>query len=71
MGADTAGKQEHEVATLRDSLVVVDDWSQAKGLGECQHAAAAGLYSDEQHPYTIGEVIAGRPAPPKIATSAS
>jgi ornithine cyclodeaminase/alanine dehydrogenase-like protein (mu-crystallin family) len=25
MGADTAGTQEHEIATLRDSLVVVDD----------------------------------------------
>jgi alanine dehydrogenase len=59
MGADTAGKQEHEVATLRDSLVVVDDWHQARRLGECQHAVAAGLYSDEQHPITIGEVIAG------------
>jgi alanine dehydrogenase len=59
MGADTAGKQEHEVATLRDSLVVVDDWHQARRLGECQHAVAAGLYSDQQHPITIGEVIAG------------
>jgi alanine dehydrogenase len=59
MGADTGGKQEHEVATLRESLVVVDDWQQARRLGECQHAAAAGLYSDEHHPVTIGEVIAG------------
>ena len=71
MGADTAGKQEHEVATLRDSLVVVDDCGQARRLGECQHAAAAGLYSDEEHPYTIGEVIAGRLEPPKIAMLAS
>jgi ornithine cyclodeaminase len=59
MGADTAGKQEHEIATLRDSLVVVDDWVQASRLGECQHAVAAGLFTDQQHPRSIGEVIAG------------
>ncbi len=62
MGADTAGKQEHETATLRDSLVVVDDWVQASQLGECQHAVKAGLYSDQEHPPSIGEVIAGKAA---------
>ena len=60
MGADTAGKQEHEIATLRDSLVLVDDWAQASRLGECQHAVAAGLFTDHQHPRSIGEVIGGR-----------
>src|SRR6266851_1788442 len=60
MGADTAGKQEHEIATLRDSLVVVDDWAQASRLGECQHAVRAGIFSDEDHPSSIGEVIAGQ-----------
>jgi alanine dehydrogenase len=59
MGSDTAGKQEHEIATLRDSLVIVDDWVQASRLGECQHAVAAGLFTDQQHPRSIGEVIAG------------
>jgi alanine dehydrogenase len=59
MGADTAGKQEHEIGTLRDSLVIVDDWTQASRLGECQHAVAAGLFTDEQRPRSIGEVIAG------------
>jgi len=59
MGADTAGKQEHEIATLRDSLVIVDDWAQASRLGECQHAVAAGLFTDERHPQSIGELIAG------------
>ena len=59
MGADTAGKQEHEIATLRDSLVIVDDWAQASRLGECQHAVAAGLFTEQQHPRSIGEVIAG------------
>ena len=59
MGADTAGKQEHEIATLRDSLVVVDDWTQASRLGECQHAVAVGLFTEQQHPRSIGEVIAG------------
>jgi ornithine cyclodeaminase/alanine dehydrogenase-like protein (mu-crystallin family) len=59
MGADTAGKQEHEIATLRDSLVVVDDWTQASRLGECQHAVAVGLFTEQQHPRSIGDVIAG------------
>jgi len=59
MGADTAGKQEHEIATLRDSLVIVDDWTQASRLGECQHAVGAGLFTEQQHPRSIGEVIAG------------
>jgi ornithine cyclodeaminase/alanine dehydrogenase-like protein (mu-crystallin family) len=59
MGADTAGKQEHEIATLRDSLVVVDDWAQASRLGECQHAVGAGLFTDQHHPRSMGEVIAG------------
>jgi len=62
MGADTAGKQEHDVATLRDSLVVVDDWPQASQLGECQHAIRAGLFSDADHPSSMGEVISGRAA---------
>lgn len=58
MGADTRGKQEHDVATLRDARVVVDDWRQARELGECQHGVAAGLFGDAP-PATIGEVIAG------------
>ncbi|HEY8870462.1 MAG TPA: hypothetical protein VIM30_13880 [Candidatus Limnocylindrales bacterium] len=58
MGADTRGKQEHEVATLPAARVIVDDWPQARSLGECQHAVAAGLFADRP-PATIGEVIAG------------
>jgi len=62
MGADTAGKQEHEVATLRSALVVVDDWAQASVLGECQHAAHAGIFTADDHPHSIGEIIAGTAA---------
>ncbi len=62
MGADTAGKQEHDAATLRDALVVVDDWAQASRLGECQHAVRAGLFSDADHPHSMGEVISGTAA---------
>ena len=62
MGADTAGKQEHDVATLRDALVIVDDWAQASRLGECQHATRAGLFSDTDHPHSMGEVISGTAA---------
>jgi ornithine cyclodeaminase len=58
MGADTRGKQEHEVETLRDARVVVDDWRQARQLGECQHGVAAGLFG-ESEPVSIGSVIAG------------
>ena len=58
MGADTRGKQEHEIETLRDARVVVDDWRQARELGECQHGVAAGLVGDAA-PATIGDVIAG------------
>jgi ornithine cyclodeaminase len=58
MGADTRGKQEHEVETLRDARVVVDDWRQARQLGECQHAVAAGLFADVE-PASIGAIIAG------------
>jgi ornithine cyclodeaminase len=60
MGADTAGKREHEVATLRDCLVVVDDWAQARQLGECQHGLAEGIYSEQNHPSSIGQVIDGQ-----------
>jgi ornithine cyclodeaminase len=59
MGADTKGKQEHEVATLQAARVVVDDWRQASELGECQHAVAAGVFEGRQ-PDSIGDVIAGR-----------
>jgi len=68
MGSDTAGKQEHQIDTLRDSLVIVDDWPQASRLGECQHAVAAGLFTDEQHPHSIGDIIAGK-APGRTSTS--
>jgi alanine dehydrogenase len=59
MGADTKGKQEHDVATLADAHVVVDDWRQASELGECQHAVAAGVFGGRRAD-AIGDVIAGR-----------
>jgi alanine dehydrogenase len=31
-------------------------------LGECQHAVRAGLFSDADRPYSIGEVISGKAA---------
>jgi alanine dehydrogenase len=59
MGADSRGKQEHEIATLRDSRVIVDDWPQAREFGECQHGVAAGLFADGP-PATLGAVIEGK-----------
>lgn len=37
----------------------MDDWAQASRLGECQYAVRAGLFSDQDHPSSTGEVIAG------------
>jgi ornithine cyclodeaminase len=46
MGADTAGKQELDLALVLGAAVWVDDWAQASTIGECQHAARNGLPED-------------------------
>jgi ornithine cyclodeaminase len=43
MGADTAGKNELDVALVLAASVWVDDWAQASTIGESQHAARQGL----------------------------
>lgn len=58
IGTDTVGKQELEVATLARSTIVVDDWAQARVIGECQHVTnleegSAGA------PVSMGAVIRG------------
>jgi len=39
---------------------VVDDFSQARTLGETQHAIDQGLISEERRPAELGELIVGR-----------
>jgi ornithine cyclodeaminase len=58
MGADTKGKQELDPTLIANATVFVDEISQAIGIGECQHAFAAGLIS-ERSLRNIGDVIAG------------
>lgn len=58
-GADTAGKQELDPELLRDALVVVDDWEQARTIGECQHAHRLGFLPREAVHGELGAVLAG------------
>lgn len=58
MGADTRGKQELEAALVGRARVFGDEAEQAVSIGECQHAAAAGLLRSEDI-CTLGRVIAG------------
>lgn len=58
-GADTAGKQELDPTLLRDALVVVDDWEQARSIGECQHAHRLGFLPREAVHGSLGAICAG------------
>jgi ornithine cyclodeaminase len=60
IGADTRGKQELDTAILRRATLVVDDFSQARTLGETQHAVDAGWLSDANRPPELGELLVGR-----------
>jgi ornithine cyclodeaminase/alanine dehydrogenase-like protein (mu-crystallin family) len=59
MGADTRGKQELDPELVAAASVFVDEAGQAISIGECQHAYAAGLLSEEAIKGSIGAVIAG------------
>lgn len=58
MGADTVGKQELETALVAQASLYGDVAEQAVALGECQHAAAAGLI-DASAIVTLGAVLSG------------
>lgn len=47
MGTDTRGKQEVEAALVARTSVFTDEVAQAVGIGECQHAVAAGLLAPD------------------------
>ncbi len=58
MGTDTVGKQEVEPALLGRASVFTDEVAQSVGLGEAQHAVAAGLL-DATAITPLGEVLTG------------
>ena len=58
MGTDTKGKQEVEAALLARATVFADELAQSIGIGEAQHAVAAGLI-DAADIVQIGAVING------------
>ena len=60
MGADTAGKQELDIALVGRARVYVDDWTQAASIGECQGAAREGLLDEARLAGTLGDLLAGR-----------
>ena len=59
MGADTRGKQEIDPSLVQLATTFVDDWTQAKTIGECQHLAAAGRLDEAGIAGTIGMLAAG------------
>ncbi|MSP12466.1 MAG: ornithine cyclodeaminase family protein [Chloroflexi bacterium] len=59
MGSDTKGKQELETAVLGGAKIVVDNLSQARELGECQHGFANGSLSENNIYAELGEITAG------------
>jgi len=59
MGADTAGKQELEIAIMAGARVYVDDWKQASTIGESQSAVRAGLLDEASIAGSLCNVVAG------------
>ena len=60
MGADSPGKQELDPGILAAAKIIVDDWAQAKDIGEINVPLARGEITPEQIYGTIGEVVAGK-----------
>lgn len=59
VGTDTRGKQELDPELLRGARVVVDDWEQARTIGECQHAHQLGFLPREAIHGELGAICAG------------
>jgi ornithine cyclodeaminase len=60
IGADTKGKQELDPALFRRARVVVDDWQQAREIGESQHAHRLGWLGADDVYAELGAIAAGR-----------
>jgi alanine dehydrogenase len=59
IGADTRGKQELHTDLFRDAMIVVDDWEQARTIGECQHATAEGIIDSGDIHAELGALVVG------------
>jgi alanine dehydrogenase len=59
MGADAEGKQEHEVGTLLDTKLVIDDYDQCVHSGEINVPWSDGLVDDDDIYGELGELVAG------------
>jgi ornithine cyclodeaminase len=61
MGADAVGKQELAIDLVAVAQVYVDVPAQARSIGECQHAFAAGLLGNSRiERFTLGGLVSGR-----------
>jgi ornithine cyclodeaminase/alanine dehydrogenase len=59
MGADAEGKQELEVAILKDAQVFIDEREQATHSGEINVPLHDGSYTEQELAGTLGQVIVG------------
>ncbi|MDR7418226.1 MAG: ornithine cyclodeaminase family protein [Armatimonadota bacterium] len=59
VGADTKGKQELDPAIFKRARVVVDDWIQAREIGESQHAYRLGWLTRDTLYAELGDLCAG------------
>ena len=55
-----SGKQELDPGILAAAKIIVDDWAQAKDIGEINVPLARGEITPEQIYGTLGEVVAGK-----------
>ena len=60
MGADSPGKQELDPGILTAARIIVDDWAQAKDIGEINVPLALGQITPAHIYGTLGEVVAGK-----------
>ena len=59
MGADAAGKHEHEDRTLLDATLVIDDYAQTTHSGEINVPWSEGVLSDGDIYGALGEIVVG------------
>jgi alanine dehydrogenase len=60
VGADSPGKQELSPSILAAAKIIVDDWAQAKDIGEINVPLARGELTPEQIYGTLGELVTGK-----------
>jgi len=60
IGADAAGKQELDPELLSDSLVVCDEWEQARHSGELNIPVKNGTFTFDDLYGQLGQIVAGK-----------